>query len=79
MDCPQDGSWELADSLLRALSAPLPPDSRVAASYKGMMQQLQTDVASALLACADQPSMLHTVHVLADNRSEQPSTPTAAG
>ena len=54
MERPPDSSWELADSLMQTLSAPLPPDSPVAASYKDMMHQLKADVTSALLACTHQ-------------------------
>ena len=71
MEQPQDGSWELADSLMQTLSAPLPPDSPVAASYKDMMHQLKTDVTSALLACQDKQTMHHASHLLSS--TERPA------
>ena len=57
MERPLDSSWELADSLMQTLSAPLPPGSPVAASYKDMMHQLKADVTSALLVCNHQDSV----------------------
>ena len=61
MERPPDSSWELADSLMQTLSAPLPPDSPVAASYKDMMHQLKADVTSALMACTHQDSVPNAV------------------
>lgn len=58
MERPLDSCWELADSLMQTLSAPLPPDSPVAASYKDMMHQLKADVTSALIACTNQASTM---------------------
>lgn len=72
MEEPPDSSWELADGLMTTLSAPLPPDSPVAASYKGMMQQLRADVSSALLACRDQEAMQRALQLLPSARQTAP-------
>ena len=78
MERPPDSSWELADSLMQTLSAPLPPDSPVAASYKGMMHQLKADVTSALMACTNHHSVQHAVGTLStEQRADKVSTPLA--